>query len=444
MVKTIFIGNIGEIDIPLTRFMNEERKEFYIFENHALCDRFMFSQEDDRILITPYPLDKEFVADTCRLLKFGNFQNWSPSKLEESICQSILKDKKLYLKVVDLIKKNPQINIVAYADTPEFIDFVLYLKKKGLKFKTPELPIEGKLWTVDFFGSKSGFRQATPKINNKSLKLPEGYICSTPDETIGWARYFIKVKGGCVIKTNRGTAGEGVKIIKKEDVANKDDELFIIDFLNSEPCWKTNPIIVEEYVKADLTIAGGNPDVEYKIIDNKIFPLYFCGMRVTPEGAFKGLEIGKDSAPNNVIDALFSWGNEWACLLKDMGYRGYFDVDCLYNSPGNIYLLESNIRRTGGTHVYETCERLLEKDFLNKYYIIGNNLMPTSRFNQKSYQELKSAVKPLLYPINGQKEGVILTIINILKQGRVGYMIIGPNKSRALEIENSLLMNLQE
>ncbi len=439
MIKTIFIGNIGEIDIPLTRFMNEERREFQIFENQALCDRFLFSEGDDRVLITPYPLDKKFIDDTCRLLKFKNIQSLSPTKSEESICRSILKEKKLYLRLVELIEKNPQIKIIAYANTPEFIDFVLYLKKKGLRFKTPELPIEGKLWTVDFFGSKSGFRQAITKIKNKNLKQPEGHICSTSQETVGWARYFIEKKGGCVIKTNRGTAGEGVKIIKKDDLANEEDELFIIDFLNSEPCWKTNPIIVEEYVKADLTVAGGNPDVEYKIIDDKIFPLYFCGMRVTPEGAFKGLEFGRDSAADNIVDALFSWGDEWARLLKDMGYRGYFDVDCLYNSPGNIYLLESNARRTGGTHVYETAERLLGRGFLKNYYIIGNNLMPTSRFNKKDYRQLKSVVKSLLYPIEGKREGVILTIINILKQGRLGYMIIGPNKSRALEIENSFL-----
>jgi hypothetical protein len=441
-IDTIFIANIGEMDIPLTKFMNKDRKEYQIYENHALCDRFVFSDHDSKLLITPFPLDKEFVNDAVRLMQYKKFINLWPGKLCESICQSILKDKQLFAILVQAVKSNPKINLIAYAATTEFIDFVLTLKKMGLKFKTPELPREDRLWLVPYFNTKAGFRQAVPYLGNDFPPMAEGYICDNTEQVISWAKYFLAGNKGCVIKTNGGTAGEGVKIIRKKDIEGKNIDRYLSDFVKSEPCWQTGLIVVEEYQEADIPIAGGNPSVEYMVTAEKIIPLYVCGMRVTSEGAFKGVEFGKNAVPKNLEEKSFKLGASWAKFLQKRGYRGFFDVDCIYAKKDKIIPLESNIRRTGGTHVYELAKRLLGINFLTRYYVASNNLMRTPCFAGKSYKDVKRTVNPLLYPIKNKKEGVIITVYHVLKQGNLGYAVIGPNRSRVLEIEKDFLKRL--
>ncbi len=67
--------------------------------------------------------------------------------------------------------------------------------------------------------------------------------------------------------------------------------------------------------------------------------------------------------------------------------------------------------------------------------MVANNLYNAPKFKGKSYVELKMAVEELLFPIKGKKEGLILTIVNLLRRGQLGYAAIGENRERASQIE---------
>jgi hypothetical protein len=437
--KTIFIANLAEIAKPLAELMEKSRREDEIFEDHALCDRFLFSDLDNRILVTPFALDPDYVEDTRKLLNDPHLVNLFPAKVNDSVCEAIIKDKKLLNQLTKAIKDNPKINLIAYAVTPEFLKLIIFLKDQGLSFKTPEVPEERARWTSAFFDSKGGFRQAVPYLGQRFTPMPEGFICRTPGEIIGWADYLLEKDGGCVLKTNRGLAGAGVKLIRKKDLKNQSLADFINEIIKKDPYWTKELTVVEQLVDIDESVAGGNPSVEFQVTDNKVIPLYVCGMRVTAEGVFRGVEIGKGAVPSSLVKSLFNQGRLWAKFLQKVGYRGFFDIDWVYDKKGKVYPIESNIRRTGGTHVYELAKRLLGKDYQKNYYIVANNIMNTARFAKKSYSFIKKELSSLLYPKNDKKEGVILTDITYLVKGNLGYVVIGKNKKRVAEIEESFL-----
>jgi hypothetical protein len=437
--KTIFIANLAEIAKPLAELMEKSRREDEIFEDHALCDRFLFSDLDGRILVTPFALDPDYVEDTRQLLNDPHLINLFPAKVDDSVCEAIIKDKKLLNKLIKAIEDNPEISLIAYAATPEFLKLVSFLKDQELSFKTPEVPEESARWTSAFFDSKGGFRQAVPYLGSRFTPMPEGFICRTPEEIIGWANYLLEKDGGCVLKTNRGLAGAGVKIIRQKDLKNQSLVDFLKTIIASEPYWTKELTVVEQLVDIDESVAGGNPSVEFQVTDNKDIPLYVCGMRVTPEGVFRGVEIGKGAVPPEMVRSLFTQGKLWAKFLQKVGYRGFFDIDWVYDKKGKTYPIESNIRRTGGTHVYELAKKLLGKNYQKNYYIVANNIMSTPRFTGKDYQFIKKSLAHLLYPINGKKEGVVLTDITYLIKGNLGYVVIGKDKKRVAEIEENFL-----
>lgn len=418
--------------------MKPDEVEAEVSEDHALSDRFIFSQNDNTVLITPYLIDKEFLNDSTKLIGLKNILNLSPKTVGESVCKSIQEDTELFSKLVEIIKSNPSVKIFSYSGTPEFFELIDTLNKLDLEFKTPEIPNSQDRWTNSFFGSKSGFRQTTSVMGPSFPHPPTGAISSDQNEIVGWATHFLKNFAGCVIKSNRGLAGAGLAIIKKEDVVGK-TEKYVTEILNSHDYFQHGPIVVEQFIPPDMSVCGGAPNIELQIIDGKIIPLYVCSMRMTPDGVFQGVEFGSGAVEKNVQKIITKAGKHFGSRLLKFGYNGFYELDFVAGLDRNIYPIESNLRRTGGTHAVELAVKLLAPNALKENYFVTNNRILKDALFKETYQTLKSKLSSVLYPVAGKKEGVILTIVSNLSRGRLGYVVIGKNKKEAIALEEKFL-----
>ena len=435
---SIFIANLSEIARPIAHLMEKKEAKFEIHEDHYLCDRFLFSDEKNRILVTPYLIDKDFYDFNKKIIGFKHLINLSPKKIGESICESIIKDKELFEKLIILIKNNPKIRLISYSTTEEFTKLVKLLRKCNLVFQTPDMPEFGQEWTGPFFDSKAGFRQSVYNLKGNFPEIPDGMICDGIVEVIAWAEYFLKKYKGCVIKSNRGLAGAGLKIIKIDQIKNNDIKTYLTNILK-EKYWSKDLVVVEKYIESNKKISGGSPNVELKINEKGVETLYFCGMRVSDEGVFQGIEVGLGALPLYVKKNLRQPAIKFGQFLKSAGYKGFFELDWVYGLDGKLYSIEANLRRTGGTHVYEIAKVLLGDDFQNKYYVTATNIQVAPKLKNKSFNEVKNILNDILYPIQGKKKGVIITIFSYLKFGKLGYIVIGKNKKETLEIEKIFL-----
>jgi len=419
--------------------MNKSRAKEEIFEDHALCDRFIFNNSDNFLLITPFLVDKIFITDVKKLLKISNIINLSPKKIGESVCESILQDHKLLTILIEQISNNPSITVHSYIASQEFLKLISHLKKLNLQFDTPETPGEKYYKTTSYFDSKSGFRQTAAKLGKDFLALPEGFICHGINEVCKSVKYFLNQNKGCVVKTDKGLAGAGLTIIRRQEIKNNNLDSLINHRLTNKKYWLHETSVVEEFIEPDLKICGGAPNIELKIIDDKVIPLYVCGMRITEEGVFKGVELGKNAVPKSAIYKLIKHGKIFGDYLKQKGYRGYFEIDFVFGKNGRLYPIEANLRRTGGTHVFELCQKLFGNNFQKNYYIVANNITPALKLKNKSYSYVMNKLKNYLYPINGKKEGIIISVYSYLKKGNLGYVVVGNSRMRVREIETSFL-----
>lgn len=438
-IDTVFFANLSEIAKPLVRLMNKEKSLHEIMEDHYLCDRFVFFNDDKYLLVTPFQLDKDFTGYAKNLLKIKNFINLSPKKIGDSLSDAILEDENLLNEIVNTIKTNPKIRLISYATTPEFSNLIKYLKNLKLKFLTPEMPGLGNGWTGPFFDSKSGFRQGVNYVGGNFPEMPEGIICDGIEEVKSWAEYFlIKENSGCVIKCNRGLAGAGLKIIKRNDIKDKSIREYLNDTL-TDNYWRKDTVVVERFIESDNKICGGFPNIEMKIDGNGVETKYYCGMRVTDQGEFRGVEIGKKAVPLFVKRVLRRAGIKYGQFLKKAGYQGYYEIDWVIDKDKNLYPVEANLRRTGGTHVYEAALRLLGEDFQKRYYITATNIQTVVNIDKLNFEEIRNYLKSVIYPIDNKKRGVIITIVSYLQSKKIGYMVIGSDKKDALTIEDQFL-----
>lgn len=443
--STIYISNISEDVWPFISAMSDaQAKVFEIEENARLADRELVTHaaESDELLILPDHIDPKFIDYYFEVFNPKRIRIVTPKIHTGEICIDILKDPLILQEIDKQARVSQRLEITSYSTSSQFFALVGKLKEKYSHITTPESPEEEDGWTVNFFGSKSGIRQLSQQAgtDEPDFKMPAGLICMGIEDAAKIAANKYVSEGGVVIKTNKGHAGAGVLIFRPGDLPGDyhSCRVTIGEQLKKDKYWSKFPIIIENYIAPNLGIAGGFPNVEFKIFKSgRVEFLYYGGMRVTRQGVYQGMEISNDCLSDKLAARVMDTGFYLGEQLAKEGYRGHFDVDFIAAKNGDLFVTESNVRRTGGTHVYYASLALFGKDFLYETYSLHNNFYQIPGTPQLTFEQLHARLSQILFDKQHQ-EGLVFTTANFLRQGVFGYIIFGKNKKRALEIEQRM------
>jgi len=439
---TIYVFNMSEDVWPFISNMSDRKARAYeIAENANLCERDLFSYagEDNVLFISTKSISEDFLSYYVSLFGNKNFKILVPEKHTGVICEDILRDRVLFNEIIQTANSSKKLTITSYSSSLQFLHLIQILKSRSISVYTPEAPEEEDAWTVNFFGSKSGIRQLAQQSGaiEPDCKMANGLICVGIEDAARIAAKKYCKEQGVVIKTNKGHSGLGVLLFRPGDlpVEYRACEEKILAYLRKEAYWEKFPIIIEDYIAVNSTVGGGYPNAEFKVLKTgRVEFLYYCGMRITRDGVFKGVEIHNDVISDRVaaqvMDTGFFVGEKYAAS----GYRGYYDVDFVVAKNGDLFVTESNVRRTGGTHVYKTALCLFGKDFMFETYILSNNVYALPDGSTWTFRFLLNTFSPILYN-KRTREGLIIASENLLSQGKFAYIIFGKNKKQALEIE---------
>lgn len=443
---TVYISNISEDIWPFIQSMSDPYKRQYeINENAGVAEHelFSFSGRDNVVMVLPKPIKRQYLDYYLKISGNKNFRILTPKLHTGEISKDIISDSFLFKELIEIIKQHSKAEIISYTCSPQFFHLVNEIRKTGRIILTPESPAEADSWTVDFFGSKSGIRQLSQQSGAKEpdFKMPPGLISIDIENTAKMAAKMYIKENGLVIKTNKGHAGAGLLIFRQHELPKNYQQCVkeILDLFRKEDYWTDFPIIVEKFIDPAVSIGGGYPNTEFKINKNgRVEFLYYCSLRVTKNGIFKGIEINNsvlsDQDTAQIMDTGFFLGEQ----LSSRGYRGYYEVDFVASKNGDIFVTESNVRRTGGTHVYYLAKYLFGKDFMYDTFIVTNNIFPVKRNGMPlEAEKLFEALSPILYD-PGRKEGLVITGTRLLEQNCFGYVIFGNSKTRAEKIEEMM------
>lgn len=421
----------------------ERRREIERDNNTAECYLFAVANENEFLYISPKPITSAFKKYFQNLVGAKKVEIMVPKKDTGLICKDMYKDTATFNKLVAKAKRYKKLTLVSYATSPQLYELKERLEKRGINVYLPEAPSIDCSWTVNFYGSKSGIRQLAQMSAalEPDFIMPEGVICMGKlDAARIAANKFIKEKG-VVIKTNKGSSGNGVLIFRDGQLSRdyKQCEREIYSYLKQDEYWEKYPIIIEDLISVNFQNGGASfPNIEFKIQKSgKIDMLYYCTMKVTEEGEFYGIDMHEDVIPERLAARIIDTGYYVAERYAAEGYRGHFDVDMIATKYNQVFVNESNTRNTGGTDVYKVALELIGKDFFSDSYVISRSKFPLKDMKSPTFPAVYEKLKPLLFN-KKTKEGVVISSENIIKQKELIYIIFGNTKRRAYQIEEDM------
>lgn len=371
-------------------------------------------------------------------MSFENVQNLYPQNVDISLTDAIIKDDKLLLMLCEAIKNNPGVKLSPYCITKKFILLSEYLKKKGLEFAVEEMPNLSSVWTIDYLDSKIGSRMEMLKIKELCGNVPESIICKTEAEVIAVAQWFFENNRSSAIKANYGESGWGTIFIKKENFKNNDDiAKFIKNELRSDSIWKNELVIVEEFIEQSKNSSCISPSVELFLSENGYNITYVCDQIMGDNGEFLGVALGDEVIDEGILRKLREISLIIGKRFWEIGYRGYFDIDFILSKDNTPYIIETNMRRTGGTHVFDAVRNIFGERWEKKAFAMSQDNFIYGD-DKLSENKIMDKISKVLYPIGGDKKGVIVSIINKWDPS-FGFIVLGESKKEALEIHNKML-----
>jgi len=240
-----------------------------------------------------------------------------------------------------------------------------------------------------------------------------------------------------VLKANYGESGWGLLIINRQDYPSfqtLEDSLKKI--FSSDPVWDNTLIVVEEFIEPDMEIACGSPSTEV-LLDAQGYQItYHCGQLLDTLGGFLGVEIGKDALSTHLEKRLVSVAEPIAQRYWELGYRGFFDIDFIISKTNTLYLMETNTRRTGGTHVYDLARFIFGGSWQKDAYFLSHD---SFRYGQKPKdpEDLMKIISTLIYPMNNQRKGVVVTFLSP-QDPIMGYIVIAPSATEGRQLQQDM------
>jgi len=433
-IKNIIIANDTEaFEFIINNVKNKTQRIEKINKEHFLSSRFLFWEGDSKIVITPFPIEGALL-NHAKKIGYKNVENWYPSEVGISLSEAILRDKILLEKLKKIINNNPGIILSPYSFTRQFSSLVNFLREEGLKFYVDQGPLKNSEWLVEYLGSKIGFRMEIKKIKSMGGEIPnlEFFICKDIKEIIDVVAWFYQKKLSCVVKAFSGEGGWGVMMIKIKNYSSESDLRKKIKLkLNRDSIWNYSPYIVEEFISSKKNNER-SPSLEV-FIDNKTIKInYTCNQIIDSQGKFIGILMGKNCLDIKTESKICSIAKTVGRRYSELGYRGFFDIDFIMSKEGITYPIETNLRRTGGTHVFDLTKYLFGNKWQDKIvalssdsFYYGNNVLPVKNILDK--------ISEINFPIKGEKKGVVVVAVDSHKPV-LALVVFAPTKKEVTKI----------
>ena len=210
---------------------------------------------------------------------------------------------------------------------------------------------------------------------------------------------------------------------------------YIAKHFEEDSIWNSGPALVEQFIYSNGTETH-SPSLEFSVDESGPKITYICNQLFDGFGAFVGAIVGKSIISSQIRLSIQRVG---LCIAKhywSLGYRGVFDIDYVISKNGQYYPIETNARKTGGTHIFELTRKLFGPNWEKKIvaissdtFIYGKKVIPIKTIQKK--------ISKIAYPIAGGKTGVVITISDPDKPV-LGYVIFAHNQNTALAIYNRL------
>jgi hypothetical protein len=434
-IPVVAVCNISETFFEfLNRAEEPTTRTHLIHGEQYRGDRTLIWLGDPKLVFVTFPIPHaEYL---CQHFGYQGTSYMAPADPSPWLSLDILRESRLITRLVEYAGAEQTVQLIPYATTPQFFKLVETLRTEyGLNVLLPESPAPGYLWLRDYVDTKAGFRVLASRwLPNSYELLPPGIICRDTNMAATVVHWFCANGQACVVKTDDGENGIGNFILYPGDFSSPEG---ILRKLQSNPFLCDGWVTVEKFIHSSKMLSPslelfvpplgtGRPEITY--LSNQLF-LEF--------GDFCGVLVSRELLDTKWYPLLAESGLLIATELQEMGYVGHFDLDAIVDDEERVFLLEVNTRRTGGTHVHEFARFFFGPDYLNSVVLLSHDAMKSGTIGH--FHELLEAIGDLLYPMQQEQRGVIVTVTSALAAGEFGCIIVASSTEEAVALQKALI-----
>jgi len=442
-IKTIYISNILEGYYQGYAALKSKRERDYWtqFDTYD-SNRALLYGNDNKVVLTSSPIHPHYFRYMNELMGWKNVHTICPARPTYSISEDSIHDVYLKKEIVKIIKNNPGVAIIPYRLTPQFQKCIHYLRTLQLHFETPETIPEEKQFILNYFNTKRGFRHlwlVSHADNPPYVQIPEGFITQNKFEALDAAWWFAQRKESFVIKYNSGVQGIGVEIIDYKSLPH--EKVAFIKYMKNvlqDTMWDEPVIIVEKCIPPNIKAASISPSIEIYINpQGKVSGSYACDqILASDKRTYRGIYIYPELITDPSIIKTFDAGIIFGKKLAEYGYRGIFDIDLIRGQRNEIYAVEANLRRNGGTHLHELCLSLLGKGYGSNYHTMIEDI-PLNKKHGLTYEKCQKLFSSHLYS-HKKHSGIIFSNPDILKVNLLAVVVIAKTKNEIKKLRKTI------
>lgn len=435
----IIVANVAEtFSTIIGDIADLSKRRDKIAQENAVAQRALLWERDNKIIITPFAISAAII-DQYLTLGYANLVNWFPRNTHLSLSEAILADPILLKKLAAAIRRARGLAVISpYAYTQPLSRLITCLRQRDLVFSVDQEPTDRAPWLAHYLGSKVGFRVETLKLAvGDRFPKPEFFICDGKAQVASAAAWFFRRSKAFVVKASYGEGGWGVLLRTR-----RRRESFVVfqkslnAVLEQDSIWNRGPFVVEEFIGRGPQYTS-SPSVELFVDrEGKCRVTHVSTQILDDDGAFCGVLIGKGavSARTRLATsrAAKAVGERYAAL----GYRGIFDVDFVA-SRHQHYAVETNARRTGGTHVFDFATFVFGKHWVGQVACLSSDWV-RYRGPIRTADELLRKVDRLRLRPPHLREGLVITSVSV-EEPIFGVIIAARTKARAVRLYGQLL-----
>ena len=419
-------------------FLNRAKDPTVIQRMQYKGDRALLWLGDPKLVFVTLPISH--AKYLCQRLGYPGTSFMAPENPSPCLSLDILRESPLIARLVEYAGAERTVQLVPYATTRQFFQLTETLRREyGLSVLLPQSHSPECLWLRDYIDTKAGLRLLASRwLSNSAGLLPQGFACQDRQHAAEAAYWFGARGQACIVKPDSGGSRLGHYILHPGDSSSPGG---ILRQLQLNPFLSDDLILVEEFIHSPAQLfpsveffvpplGSGSPEITYPA--NQLF---------LETGGFVGVLVSRELLDTDWYPPLAESGLLVATRLQEIGYVGHFDLDTIVDDEGRVFLLEVNARRTGGTHVHEFARFFFGPGYLERVVLLDHQAMESG--NITHFDELLEVINDLLYPVQQEQRGVIVTVTSALAVREFGCIIVASSTEEAFALQQALIERIR-
>ncbi|MDX2525291.1 ATP-grasp domain-containing protein [Streptomyces europaeiscabiei] len=427
----LIVPNIAEFNLrhPSQRFAPAVEKAFSDWGT-GLADQCVFWSARRRVLVLPHGVDRLWLEDVHAALGQAVPPVVSPHPRGGLLLQDLLGDGSALAALRGAVEGHERVRLIVWGATPGVYALAAAVQSWG-----PDVELEGTdephYWASLYLDSKQSCQDLAGYV--PAVRVPKTFTVTCDEELEGAVRHLTAIHRQAIVKSMFGVGGNGSAVV---GVGRKALERFW-STAHREPFLQTYPLLVQEYVERARD--RGCPAVDLFIDDGGVRQIVLSSMTVDGH-RFRDVAVGTRSVTPDDGRRIRSVGHAMGTSAHALGFRGWFCVDFLVSSAGELYVTEINARRSGAAHSIALLGLLGSPDELVAH---SYDTLPVALPAPVSYAD---GIRPVFQRLWAEGIRAYPTTVRGLTRSRpsIGLVTIGASVQQANEVAAEVQAALSE